>query len=181
MEIMLICTWFQHVKKGLNMKAIKLTALLSVFLACCTLSAAKDDLYKNFSNKVWTEDFDSAVENSKVLKKPVLAVLVCSEPCIWCDKYTKLIFSNKNFINYAKANLLCVLIMIDSKEDKSFTFSSKNFGRRLSEVKKKYEMKQHPAILIIAPDDGEEKSERIKTPDLDEFFKRINAFKKKYF
>ncbi|MFH0908264.1 MAG: thioredoxin family protein [bacterium] len=95
---------------------------------------------------LWTEDFDAALTQAKESGKYVLVDFSGSDWCGWCKKLDKEVFGKKEFKEFAKDNLVCVLI--DFPRQKPQSNKKKEANQVLME---KYAVKGFPTILLFSP------------------------------
>src|SRR5580693_3841272 len=87
--------------------------ILVTLLACFTLAQVRaDDL-------TWLADFPQAEQQAKAENKLVLMDFTGSDWCPWCIKLDKDIFSQSEFANYAKTNLVLVLLDFPNQKPQS--------------------------------------------------------------
>ena len=114
------------------MQKILLATLLSLALSA--------KLYSAEANEGWLTDFEAAAEK----KMPILADFSGSDWCGWCIKLKKEVFSQKEFKDFAKENL--VLFMADfprkSKQDEKTMKQNK-------ELMTKYAVRGLPTVLLV--------------------------------
>jgi thioredoxin-related protein len=65
----------------------------------------------------WLTDFSVAKKKAKEENKPILALFTGSDWCPWCIKWEKEAFSQPEFKNYARTNL--VLLFVDFPDKKA--------------------------------------------------------------
>jgi protein disulfide-isomerase len=111
---------------------------LAVFAATCSLALAGDG---------WGEDFEAAKAAAAKDKKPILVDFTGSDWCGWCMKLDKEVFSQKEFKEYAKENL--VLLSLDFPHEKH---QSSKIKKQNEELSKKFGVKGYPTILLLDAD-----------------------------
>jgi thiol-disulfide isomerase/thioredoxin len=94
----------------------------------------------------WLTDFEQARQTSRGKNLPILAAFVGSDWCPWCQKMEVEIFSQKEFIAYAKDHL--VLFQADFPRHKAQPPELKNQNEALA---KTYAISRFPTVLIIDP------------------------------
>ena len=119
------------------MKALlrKLTLLLSVL--CFSASSG-------FAAAGWEDDYEKAVAKAKAEKKMVLLDFTGSDWCGWCIKLDKEVFSQKEFKDYAKENL--VLVELDFPQGKKL---SKKLKEQNEKLKNEHSVKGFPTIIVL--------------------------------
>ncbi len=118
------------------MQKILLATLLSLALSA--------KLYSAEANEGWLTDFEAAKKAVAEKKMPILADFSGSDWCGWCIKLKKEVFSQKEFKDFAKENL--VLFMADfprkSKQDEKTMKQNK-------ELMTKYAVRGLPTVLLV--------------------------------
>ncbi len=92
----------------------------------------------------WTDDYDKGLAQAKTEKKMSLLDFTGSDWCGWCMKLDKEVFSEKEFKDYAKQNL--VLIELDYPQQKRMPKHTKDQNEKL---KGEYGIKGYPTIFIL--------------------------------
>jgi protein disulfide-isomerase len=92
----------------------------------------------------WSEDFKKASAQAKTEKKLLLIDFTGSDWCSWCMKLDKEVFSQKEFEEYAKTNL--VLLEADFPNSKPQTRKIKEQNEKL---KAEYGIKGFPTIIVL--------------------------------
>jgi thioredoxin-related protein len=120
--------------RTLMKKLIALTALLTLSLAPALLAADGN----------WQTDPAKALADVKGTKKLVLIDFTGSDWCSWCMKLNKEVFSQPEFQQYAKDNL--VLVELDFPRAKPQTADEKARNEALA---KKYRIEGFPTIVVL--------------------------------
>ncbi len=102
-----------------------------------------------FAGKMWETDFEKASANAKASNRYMLLNFSGSDWCGWCIKLDDEVFSKKDFKNYAKENLVCVLV------DSPRSGLRKKLEKQNNALKTKYNITGFPSVLILDPS-GEE-------------------------
>ena len=97
----------------------------------------------------WTMDYDAGLKLAKEKKLPVFINFTGSDWCGWCKKMTKSVFSKKEWQDYAKKNL--VLIIIDFPKDKIIV--PEKYKKRNDKLSDKFGIKGYPTYIVL-DDDG---------------------------
>ncbi len=97
-----------------------------------------------FASEGWMTDMDKAMKLSAKTGKPILADFSGSDWCGWCVKLDKEVFSQKIFKDFAKENL--ILVLIDFPRAKPM---SKELKKQNSALAKKYEIRGYPTVLLL--------------------------------
>ena len=95
----------------------------------------------------WETDFAKASEAAKKDSKYMLLDFSGSDWCGWCMKLDKEVFKTADFKDYAKQNL--VLVLLDFPHTKP---QSKKIKDQNKELAQKYEIKGYPTVIILSPD-----------------------------
>ena len=113
----------------------KLTGILAMLALTSTLALAKDG---------WGEDYDKGLAQAKADKKLVLLDFTGSDWCGWCIKLDKEVFSQAEFGEYAKKNL--VLVELDYPRSKE---QSKEIKAQNEKLQKEYKIEGYPTIIVL--------------------------------
>src|SRR5438067_504175 len=97
----------------------------------------------------WLTDVPKAVAQAKAEKKLVMLDFTGSDWCGWCIKLNKEVFSQPEFADYAKKNL--VLVEVDFPHSKQQSDALKEANQNLQQ---KYHVEGYPTIIVL---DGEGK------------------------
>src|SRR5438034_573153 len=92
----------------------------------------------------WLTDLPKAQAKAKEEKKLVLMDFTGSDWCPWCIKLSKEVFSQAEFADYAKKNL--VLVEVDFPRKKQQNEELKKANQALEE---KYNIKGYPTIIVL--------------------------------
>jgi thioredoxin-related protein len=115
-------------------KLLVLTALLTLCLAP-VLRASEGN---------WQTDPEKALASAKGTKKLVLMDFTGSDWCSWCIKLNKEIFSQPEFQQYAKDNL--VLVELDFPRGKPQSAEEKSRNMALAN---KYKIQGFPTVVVL--------------------------------
>lgn len=118
-------------------KLLVLTALLALSLAPA-LRAADGN---------WQTDPEKALASAKGTKKLVLMDFTGSDWCSWCVKLNKEVFSQPEFQEFAKENL--VLVELDFPRGKPQSAEEKSRNEALA---KKFQVRGFPTVVILNAD-----------------------------
>ena len=94
----------------------------------------------------WLTDFDEAVAIAKITHQKLLLNFTGSDWCGWCIRLDQEVFSQKEFLDYARKHYVLVKIDFPVKQRLPWKASRKN--KKLS---KKYKVKGYPTILVLHP------------------------------
>jgi thioredoxin-related protein len=92
----------------------------------------------------WLTDLPKAQAAAKAEKKLVLLDFTGSDWCGWCIKLNKEVFSQPEFAEYAKKNLVCVEVDFPSKKKLSAEQQQANDA-----LAKKYKIEGYPTIVVL--------------------------------
>jgi protein disulfide-isomerase len=95
----------------------------------------------------WLTDVPKAQEKAKAEKKLVMLDFTGSDWCGWCIKLNKEVFSQPEFADYAKENL--VLVEVDFPRGKAQTAELKKANAALQD---KYKVEGYPTIIVLNED-----------------------------
>jgi thiol:disulfide interchange protein len=96
---------------------------------------------------VWLTDMPKALQQAQAEHKIVLADFTGSDWCVWCKKLDKDTFSQPEFADYAKKNL--VLLQLDYPDKKPQSDELKAANAALSS---KYNIQGYPTLIALKPD-----------------------------
>ena len=99
------------------------------------------------ADRLWTDDYEQAVNRAQVEGKALLLNFTGSDWCGWCIRLHKEVFAQEVFKTYAESNLVCVTIDFPSERVKLST-STRKQNQRLQE---KYRIRGYPSILLLSP------------------------------
>ena len=98
----------------------------------------------------WIKDMDEAFIRAKELDKPILVDFSGSDWCGWCMRLDKEVFSQPEFVEWAKEHIVACLLDFPRKERKDTV--SEEQKKKNEAMAKKYEVRGYPTVLILAPD-----------------------------
>lgn len=113
-------------------------------IACAALAAT------SLAATGWEDNFEKALERAAKENKHVLVDFSGSDWCGWCIKLDEEVFSKQAFKDYAKENL--VLVLLDFPRRKELPKKTREQNEALL---KKYGVRGFPTVLILNPK-GEE-------------------------
>lgn len=102
--------------------------------------------------EVWLTDYDKALAQAKIQKRPVLVDFTGSDWCIWCMKLHSEVFSQPVFESWAQKKV--VLLKLDFPRRTPQSDAVKKANAALAE---KYHIEGFPTILIL-DENGNEKA-----------------------
>jgi protein disulfide-isomerase len=115
--------------------------LAAVLLCGCNQKAVAAD-----QSGIWKSDYAAALKQAAAENKYVLVDFSGSDWCGWCIKLDEEVFSKPEFIEYAKNNLICV--MVDFPRGKELPKAQKDANQALLE---KFKVEGFPTVLIFNP------------------------------
>lgn len=95
-------------------------------------------------DNVWLADFEAAKKMAVEKKLPIMADFSGSDWCGWCIKLDKEVFSQKEFKDYAKGNL--ILFLADFPRAKK---QSENLAKQNKDLMKKYAVEGFPTVILM--------------------------------
>ena len=95
---------------------------------------------------VWLTNYEVAARQAAAEKKMLLLDFTGSDWCGWCMRLDHEVFSQAEFIEYAKDRL--VLVKVDFPRAKPQTEAEKQQNEQLSE---KYKIEGFPTIVVLDP------------------------------
>lgn len=113
-----------------------------LLLLTLTTALALTGAYAGGDN--WQTDLPKAQAQAAKEKKMVLLDFTGSDWCGWCIKLNKEVFSQSEFQDYAKANL--VLVEVDFPRKKKLSADQKKANDALA---KKYDIQGYPTIIVL--------------------------------
>ncbi|HOO76750.1 MAG TPA: thioredoxin family protein [bacterium] len=111
-----------------------------LILTACVLPAAAARAQS------WETNFERAASRARVQKKHMLLDFSGSDWCGWCHKLDREVFQHPAFKNYARDNLVCVVL--DFPRNKK---QSRILERQNQELAQKYGVRGYPTVIILDP------------------------------
>lgn len=111
--------------------------LIVIVMLCCSKTEAMN----------WETDFVKASSDARASGKYMLLDFSGSDWCGWCIRLEKEVFSQDAFKDYAKENLVCILVDFPRAKEQSKELKQQNL-----DLAQKYDIKGYPTIIIISPD-----------------------------
>ena len=96
---------------------------------------------------LWSEDYPAGLARAKQEGKYILLDFTGSDWCGWCKRLKAEVFSKPSFKEYARENLVC--LMIDFPRGKS---QSKELQAQNIELSNKFGVAGYPTIIVLDPD-----------------------------
>jgi thioredoxin-related protein len=97
----------------------------------------------------WLTSVPDAMAQAKKESKLVLLDFTGSDWCVWCKKLDAEVFTQAEFADYAKKNL--VLVTVDFPHAKKL---AADLAKANNELKDKYKITGYPTIIVLKPDDN---------------------------
>ena len=94
----------------------------------------------------WEIDYAKAAATASKAGQYMLLDFSGSDWCGWCMKLDKEVFSKTDFKNYAKENL--VRVLVDFPHGKP---QSKKVKEQNAELAKKYDIEGYPTVIVLSP------------------------------
>lgn len=99
---------------------------------------------KNSSNITWVENLEDGIVIAKKENKNILINFTGSDWCIWCKRLNGEVFTQKQFADYAKKNL--VLVRLDFPRNTPQSEVTKQYNNNLA---RKYGIQGFPTIILL--------------------------------
>ena len=141
--------------ESMNVMRTFATIALAVAVAFCVYAVDQKVVRPAISKYVpmgWTEDFDAARQQAAKDGKFVFAAFSGSDWCGPCMTQGKEVFSQKGFLH--KLSKRYVPVMLSSPSDRSAL--SKLAIEQNDELKKRYDVRGFPTMVVVNPADGKE-------------------------
>ncbi|MCL5029408.1 MAG: thioredoxin family protein [Bacteroidetes bacterium] len=122
-------------KKYIGLAAVVVIALL-YFLV---FNKSKEDSLK------WYDNLEQAEAVAQKEGKPILINFTGSDWCVWCKRLRSEVFSQDDFVNYAKDNL--VLVKIDFPEKIQQSEAVKFYNNQLAQ---RFGVQGFPTIVLLS-------------------------------
>jgi protein disulfide-isomerase len=119
------------------MKVFLFSALLISLFSLGFVSAPQSEL-------TWHTNYQEAVKKAQKENKRILLNFTGSDWCGWCIKLDKEVFSQKDFVDYADKNLVCVKLDFPRAKKLPEAEVKQNF-----ELQNKYQIQGYPTIVIL--------------------------------
>jgi protein disulfide-isomerase len=113
---------------------------IAMLVCCALLKVSAADLN-------WLTDVPKAQAQAKADNKLVLMDFTGSDWCGWCMKLDKETFSQPDFADYAKKNLVLVQLDYPNKKPQSDELKAANAA-----LAKKYNINGYPTLIAMKPD-----------------------------
>lgn len=121
------------------MKKLAVLLFLLSFISLISL-----DTIAKEKKLVWNDNLEKAVEIAKKQDKAILINFSGSDWCKWCKKLDTEVFSQNEFINYAKKNL--VLVKIDFPQYTPQDPKVQSYNREVAQM---FRVQGFPTVVVI--------------------------------
>lgn len=98
-------------------------------------------------NEIWLKDYETAIAKAKEANKPVLLSFAGSDWCKPCIMLTREVFETPEFENYAKENL--VLLLLDFPRLKKNQLSAEQTKHNESIAAKYNKTGEFPLVVLV--------------------------------
>jgi thioredoxin-related protein len=95
----------------------------------------------------WLTSVPDAQAQAKKESKLVLLNFTGSDWCSWCKKLDAEVFEQQQFADYAKKNLVLVVVDFPNQKKLDATLAKANDG-----LKDKYKVTGYPTLVVLKPD-----------------------------
>lgn len=102
------------------------------------------NIYGQEADSGWITDFEAAKKTAAEKKLPILADFSGSDWCGWCIKLEQEVFSQKEFKDFAKNNLVLFLADFPRKKQQNEKAKKQN-----ADLSKKYAIEGFPTVLLM--------------------------------
>ncbi|NOU35902.1 MAG: thioredoxin family protein [Kiritimatiellaceae bacterium] len=123
-------------------KILGAAVLAAVLLCGCNQKAVTAK-----RSDVWKADYDAALKQAAIENKYMLVSISGLGWCGWCKTLEEEVFSQPEFIAYAKDNLICVLLDFDH----SGRATNTEFAKQHEMLLEKFQVQGFPTVLILNP------------------------------
>jgi thioredoxin-related protein len=97
--------------------------------------------------EIWQKDYDAALKQAAAENKYVLVNISGLEWCGWCRALEKEVFSQPEFAEYAKDNLICVLLDFN----RAGRATNAEFAKQHEMLLERFQVQGFPTVLILNP------------------------------
>ena len=111
--------------------------IATVLLLACTLALRAE-------TGEWLTDFSAAKKKAKEENKPMLMLFTGSDWCPYCIQWEKEAFSKPEFQEYAKKNL--VLLLVDFPEKKKLPKTQLRANEALQD---RFKIEEYPTVVML--------------------------------
>ena len=134
-------------------KLLILTIVLITGLSACKAKSQADtdqvysvesDSAQTVGSDGWLTDYQQALKTAQESNKTILVNFTGSDWCIWCKRLSKEVFTQKPFIDYAKANF--VLLKLDFPKNSKQTDVEK---KQNDTLQKQFNIEGFPTVVLL--------------------------------
>lgn len=115
-----------------------------IFLVAGLILTVGLNVFGQKTEDLWLTDFETAKKTAADKKLPILADFSGSDWCGWCIKLDKEVFSQKEFKEFAKENLVLFLADFPRKKKQDEIIKKQN-----ADLSKKYAIEGFPTVLLM--------------------------------
>lgn len=101
----------------------------------------------------WHTNIDKAMEISKKEKKPLMLFFTGSDWCGWCIRLQKEVFYKKEFVKWAKDNVVLVELDFPRKKQLEPTLQQQNYS-----LQSAFQVQGYPTVWFVNSDTKEGKT-----------------------
>jgi len=124
---------------------------VSVFCLCLltsvVLCGCNQEVRSAGHEDFWQGDYEAALKQAAAEGKYLLVNISGSQWCHWCKVLESEVFSKPEFTDYAKENLICVLLDFDRSGRATWT----EFAAQHEVLLERYQIAGFPTVLIQNP------------------------------
>jgi thioredoxin-related protein len=120
---------------------IKFASALIIILLSSFITVNAQEIKGNLT---WFTDIKKADEASKKSGKPIFALFTGSDWCVWCHKLENDVFSKKDFIDWAKNNV--VLLELDFPRKKQLP---PDLAKQNMELQQVLQVQGFPTVFLL--------------------------------
>ncbi len=135
----------QGIKLGITIIIMLIGFVLSGCNQTEKQSAAAATPTATREQSIWQSDYDAALKQAAAENKYVLVSISGLEWCGWCKALENEVFSKPEFVEYAKANLVCVLLDFN----RSGHATNAEFAKQHEALLASYQVEGFPTVLIL--------------------------------
>ncbi len=108
--------------------------------------------FNSFAQKElnWLTDFNEAAKLSVKTKKPILANFTGSDWCGWCKVLNKEVFSTPEFTNWAKNNVILLVVDFPRKTKLPVALQKQN-----NALQRAFGVRGYPTVWLFKPGESE--------------------------
>jgi protein disulfide-isomerase len=129
----------------------------------------------------WTRDFEAAKTQAKAENKPIFLYFTGSDWCGWCKKMEKDILTKKEFMEFAKENLILVELDFPRAAENKAKQPEAEVAQNKA-LDQKFKIKGYPTIYLVdaegeqLPDSGDFAVDQFTKGGAETFIKGLKDF-----